>query len=218
MNLVEEKYDDTIYFDPILVISKLAQLSIYPSGKCIYIVKDKIKIIDIPDDTIKHDFLDIITTFEYLWDPILTYIDWYKIKLKDKYKDDYKIITTRAIHGIQKLRELAGSRMIIENILSKIIYLLAECCGEDITGIIINKRSPYIGGIFIDLLSIPELDNSMESKLKYNESKKDIKRIDIQPFIMLLNQYDSKITESEEELYTIRQNIEEWIQKHLESK
>lgn len=211
MNLVEQKNDDNIYIDPLLVISRLAQLSVYPFGTIIHIVDNIPKLVNI--EIKQYTVNDIIFTFDQLWESILEYTDWYKTLLVEKYKPDYITLTIRAIQGIQKMRDLAGSRVAIEAMLSRVIVLLADSCGVEVPGGITSKRSPYVGSLFGNnvMSNLVLVESAYPSSIPGVSRKSHIKRIDFKPLISLLTQYDSKITESEEELTFIREAIDSWI-------
>lgn len=212
MNLVEQKNDDSIYIEPLLVISRLAQLSVYPVGTIIHITDDGLKLVNIGNDEYsKYKVNEIIFTIEQLWEPIIDYTDWYKTCLSEKYKSDYTALTLRAIQGIQKIRDLTGSRVVIEAMLSRTIAVMSECCGIEISRD--SKRSPYVGSLFGRDLCIPPDITLTPAHFEFEKDmkKRPIKRIDFKPLLLLLNQYDSKITESEEELVFIREAIDNWI-------
>lgn len=228
MNLVEQKNDDRIYIEPLLVISRLAQLSVYPVGTIVHIIHDMPKLVNIGRDECvegrdqysKYKLNELIFTIEQLWEPIVDYTEWYKKSLSDKYKPDYTTLTLRAIQGVQKLRDLAGSRVAIEAMLSRIVVLLADCCGVEVPGGLASKRSPYVGSLFGSDAMPPDLALTgpacaSSSSLVPGVARKPIKRIDCKSFISLLNQYDSKITESEEDLSFIREAIDSWILAHF---
>jgi hypothetical protein len=224
MNLVEQKKDDDLYIEPLLVISRLAQLSVYPVGTIIHIIHDMPKLINISrsescDTTEKYSkykLNELIFTIERLWEPIIDYIDWYKTSLAEKYKSEYTTLTIRAIQGVQKLRDLAGSRVAIEAMLSRIVVLLAECCGVEVPDGLTSKRSPYVRSLFgSDTMPDLALTGSACASSASDVARKSIKRVDFKSFISLLNQYDSKITESEEELVFIREAMDSWIMTHF---
>lgn len=224
MNLVEQKKDDDLYIEPLLVISRLAQLSVYPVGTIIHIIHDMPKLVNISrseacDTTEKYSkykLNELVFTIERLWEPIIDYINWYKTSLSEKYKADYTTLTIRAIQGVQKLRDLAGSRVAIEAMLSRIVVLLAECCGVEVPDGLASKRSPYVGSLFgSDTMPDLALTGSACASSTPGVARKSIKRVDFKSFISLLNQYDSKITESEEELVFIRQAMDSWIMTHF---
>jgi len=219
MNLVEQKSDDRIYIEPILVISRLAQLSVNPVGTVIHIVDGSPKITRIVnpegDQYFKYKLNEIINTFEQLWEPIVDYVDWYKTSLAEKYKPEYTLLTIRAIQGIQKLRDLVGSRVAIEALLSRIVVILADSCGIEVPGGIASKRSPYVGSLFgFGSDVVPNLVLT-ETGMVESVVKKHIKRVDIKSFITLLNQYDSTIIESEEQQDFARKSIDDWISSHF---
>jgi hypothetical protein len=225
MNLVEQKNDDVIFIEPLLVISRLAQLSAYSVGHIIHIVDGLPKIVNITKDKegdpngeyLKYKINELILTIEQLWEPIIQYIDWYKSALAEIYRPDYKIITVRAIQGVQKIRDLAGSRLAIEAMLSRILVLLADSCDIDVPGGLASKRSPYVGCSF-GIHAIPELalsDSVASLDGGLPGTRKIIERIDFKSFISLLNQYDSTITESEEEQEFVREAIDSWITCHF---
>ena len=216
MNLVEQKNDAEIYIEPLLVISRLAQLSIYPVGTIIHITDDGLRLVNIGNDEYsKYKLNEIIFTIEQLWDPIIDYTDWYKTCIPEKYKSEYSTLTMRAIQGIQKIREITGSRVVIESMLSRIITVMSECCGVEIFKD--NKRSPYVGSLFgRDSCILSEMIlTPAHFDLEKDMKKRPIKRIDFKPLLLLLNQYDTKITESEEELIYIREAIDNWIRSEF---
>lgn len=159
--LTEEDSVIDMSLEPVLVLARLAQISLYPVGSKLYLREGMIRI---QEYGVMQPFYrwiggDSREDLTYLFDPIRRFTDIYKHKTTEKLRDVMKNTVAAAVSGLEKLRETYGSHRIVDHSLAYYQTFLIQCADLKVvvSGI---KRSPFIGGNDTSTDDIPPLELS----------------------------------------------------------
>lgn len=141
--LQEENPSTRMLFEPVLVISRLAQASLYPVGTKLYVRENAIYIqppslFQSMNRWMSGDSREDLT---YLYEPIQRFIHIYKHKTTKKQREVLKNIVENSIAGLEKIRDTYGAHRIIDHSLAYYQSFLVKCIGLKTT--VVPKRSPY---------------------------------------------------------------------------
>jgi len=141
--LQEENPSTRMLFEPVLVISRLAQASLYPVGTKLYVRENAIYIqppslFQSMNRWMSGDSREDLT---YLYEPIQRFIHIYKHKTTKKQREILKSIVENAIAGLEKIRDTYGAHRIIDHSLAYYQSFLVKCIG--LKTMVVPKRSPY---------------------------------------------------------------------------
>jgi len=157
--LTEEDSVIDMSLEPVLVLARLAQISLYPVGSKLYLREGMIRI---QEYGVMQPFYrwiggDSREDLTYLFDPIRRFTDIYKNKTTKKLRDVMKNIVGAAVSGLEKLRETYGSHRIVDHSLAYYQTFLIQCADLKVvvSGI---KRSPFIGANDTSTDDIPPLE------------------------------------------------------------
>jgi hypothetical protein len=159
--LAEEDTIIDMSLEPVLVLARLAQISLYPVGSKLYLREGMIRIQEygVMQPLFRWIGGDSREDLTYLFDPIRRFTDIYKNKTTKKLRDVMKNIVGAAVSGLEKLRETYGSHRIVDHSLAYYQTFLIQCADLKVvvSGI---KRSPFIGGTDNSTDDIPPLELS----------------------------------------------------------
>ena len=159
--LAEEDTIIDMSLEPVLVLARLAQISLYPVGSKLYLREGMIRIQEygVMQPLFRWIGGDSREDLTYLFDPIRRFTDIYKNKTTKKLRDVMKNIVGAAVSGLEKLRETYGSHRIVDHSLAYYQTFLIQCADLKVvvSGI---KRSPFIGGNDNSTDDIPPLELS----------------------------------------------------------
>jgi hypothetical protein len=130
-------------FEPVLVVSRLAQASLYPVGTKLY-VRDNAIYIQPPSlfQSVNRWWSgDSREDLSYLFEPIQRFTQIYKNKAHKRHREILKTIVESAITGLEKVRDTYGAHRIIDHSLAYYQTFLVKCIGSKMT--VVPKRSPF---------------------------------------------------------------------------
>lgn len=144
-SLTEEDSIVDMALEPVLVLARLAQISLYPVGSKLYLRNGMIRIHsnDLIQPIIRWMAGDSREDLTYLFDPIRKFTDIYKNKTSDELRFVMKKIVQHAVNGLERLRETYGSHRIVDHSLAYYQTFLIQCADLKVTvsGV---KRSPFV--------------------------------------------------------------------------
>jgi len=142
-SLREESNAEESLFEPVLVVSRLAQASLYPVGTKLY-VRDNAIYIQPPSlfQSVNRWWSgDSREDLSYLYEPIQRFTQIYKNKAHKRHREILKGIVENAIVGLEKVRDTYGAHRIIDHSLAYYQTFLVKCIGSKME--VIPKRSPF---------------------------------------------------------------------------
>lgn len=142
-SLREESNAEETLFEPVLVVSRLAQASLYPVGTKLY-VRDNAIYIQPPSlfQSVNRWWSgDSREDLSYLYEPIQRFTQIYKNKAHKRHREILKGIVENAIVGLEKVRDTYGAHRIIDHSLAYYQTFLVKCIGSKME--VIPKRSPF---------------------------------------------------------------------------
>ena len=157
--LAEEDSIIDMSLEPVLVLARLAQISLYPVGSKLYLREGMIRIQEYGVMQPLYRWIggDSREDLTYLFDPIRRFTDIYKNKTTKRLRNVMKNIVGAAVSGLEKLRETYGSHRIVDHSLAYYQTFLIQCA--DLNVVVSNiKRSPFIGGNDTSTSDIPPLE------------------------------------------------------------
>ena len=162
-SLKEEDPSARMMFEPVLVVSRLAQASLYPLGTKLYIRGNSIYI---QPNTIIQPFTrwmagDSREDLTYLYEPIRRFSMIYRTKTTDEQKDVLRDIVDKAIQGLEKLRDTYGTHRIIDHSLAYYQTFLVQCVRPNEK--VFTHRTPVKGAAKPMITEIPEIDIGLSS-------------------------------------------------------
>ena len=157
--LAEEDSVIDMSLEPVLVLARLAQISLYPVGSKFYLREGMIRIQEygIMQPLYRWIGGDSREDLTYLFDPIRRFTYIYKTKTTEKLRNVMKHIVGAAVRGLEKLRETYGNHRIVDHSLAYYQTFLIQCADLKVvvSGV---KRSPYFGGNDMSTDDIPPLE------------------------------------------------------------
>lgn len=168
-SLKEDDPSAKMLFEPVLVLSRLAEVSLYPLGTKIYVRDNSIRIQP-------YSFAQPITRWmagdsredlTYLYEPIRRFSYIYRTKTNDTQRIVLKPIVERAIQGLEKLRNTYGTHRIIDHSLAYYQTFLVQCVRPNERAF--THRSPFMGSTKSMITEIPQIDLAAESDDDSNE-------------------------------------------------
>jgi hypothetical protein len=170
-SLTEDDTTIDMSLEPVLVLARLAQISLFPVGSKIYLREGMIRIQEygIMQPVMRWIAGDSREDLTYLFDPIRRFTEIYKTKTTKVQRQIMKRIVGAAVSGLEKLRETYGSHRIVDHSLAYYQTFLIQCADLKVlvSGV---KRSPFIGSLEPSTDDIPPLELS-ERVLPENASK-----------------------------------------------
>ena len=157
--LAEEDSIIDMSLEPVLVLARLAQISLYPVGSKLYLREGMIRIQEygVMQPVYRWIGGDSREDLTYLFDPIRRFTDIYKNKTSNRLRDVMKNIVGAAVSGLEKLRETYGSHRIVDHSLAYYQTFLIQCA--DLKVVVSGmKRSPFIGASDTSTGDIPPLE------------------------------------------------------------
>lgn len=156
--LTEDDSSTKMLFEPVLVLSRLAQVSMHPIGTKIYVRGNSIRIhpYSITQPFSRWMSGDSREDLTYLYDPIRRFSHIYRMKTNDTQRDILKPIVERAIQGIEKLRNTYGTHRIIDHSLAYYQTFLVQCIRPNERTF--THRSPFTGNSKPVITEIPRID------------------------------------------------------------
>lgn len=144
-SLTEEDSIIDMSLEPVLVLARLAQISLYPVGSKIYLRNGMIRIH--PGGVLQPLYRwlggDSREDLTYLFDPIRRFTEIYQTKTTKVQREIMKQIIKAAVNGLEKLRETYGSHRIVDHSLAYYQTFLIKCA--DLKVVVSGmKRSPFI--------------------------------------------------------------------------
>jgi hypothetical protein len=160
--LTEEDSIIDMSLEPVLVLARLAQISLYPVGSKLYLREGMIRIHTggFMQPVVRWISGDSREDLTYLFDPIRKFTDIYKHKTPKSQRVTMKKIVSAAVSGLEKLRETYGSHKIVDHSLAYYQTFLIQCAELKVlvSGV---KRSPFIKSFdTYDTDDIPPLELS----------------------------------------------------------
>lgn len=157
--LTEEDSVIDMSLEPVLVLARLAQISLYPVGSKLYLREGMIRIQEygVMQPLFRWMGGDSREDLTYLFDPIRRFTDIYKNKTTRTLRDVMKNIVGAAVSGLEKLRETYGSHRIVDHSLAYYQTFLIQCADLKVvvSGV---KRSPFISANDTSTDDIPPLE------------------------------------------------------------
>lgn len=140
--------------EPVLVLARLAQISLYPIGSKLYLRDGMIRIhtsgfMQPMYRWVSGDSREDLT---YLFEPIRKFTDIYRTKTTKVQKEAMRQIIHAAVTGLEKLRETYGSHRIVDHSLAYYQTFLIQCADLKVYAAGV-KRSPF--------LNLPEGDDDI---------------------------------------------------------
>ena len=170
-SLTEDDSTIDMSLEPVLVLARLAQISLFPVGSKIYLREGMIRIQEygLMQPFIRWIGGDSREDLTYLFDPIRRFTEIYKTKTTKVQRQIMKRIVGAAVSGLEKLRETYGSHRIVDHSLAYYQTFLIQCADLKVlvSGV---KRSPFIGSTEANTDDMPPLELS-ERVLPENTSK-----------------------------------------------
>jgi hypothetical protein len=143
--LTEEDSIIDMSLEPVLVLARLSQISLYPVGTKLYLREGMIRI---HTNGIMQPFVrwvggDSREDLTYLFDPIRKFTEIYRSKTTKDQRTIMKRIVSSAVTGLEKLRETYGSHKIVDHSLAYYQTFLIQCADlkVHVSGV---KRSPFM--------------------------------------------------------------------------
>jgi hypothetical protein len=157
-SLKEDDPISQILFEPVLVIARLAQISMYPLGTKIFIRDNAIYIhpYSVIQPISRWMLGDSREDLTYLYEPIQRFAMIFKNKTSDTQKIVLLSIIEKAIQGLEKLRNTYGSYRTLDHSLAYYQSFLIQCLKPKERAV--NYRTPLRKPITADTSEIPRLD------------------------------------------------------------
>ena len=162
-SLKEDDSSSKMLFEPVLVLSRLAEVSLYPLGTKIYVRGNSIRIqpYSITQPLTRWMAGDSREDLTYLYEPIRRFSHIYRTKTNDTQRMILKPIVERAIQGLEKLRNTYGTHRIIDHSLAYYQTFLVQCVRPNERAFM--HRSPFTGSAKSMITEIPQIDLAEES-------------------------------------------------------
>jgi hypothetical protein len=165
-SLKEDDSSSTMLFEPVLVISRLAQLSLYPLGTKLYVRGNTIRIQEysVTQPLSRWMSGDSREDLTYLYDPIRRFSQIYRTKTNETQRVILRNIIDRAIQGIEKLRNTYGTHRIIDHSLAYYQTFLVQCVRPNERTF--THRSPFMTNTNSHkmITEIPQIDLADENE------------------------------------------------------
>lgn len=162
-SLKEDDPSTKMLFEPVLVLSRLAEVSLYPLGTKIYVRDNSIRIqpysiIQPLERWMAGDSREDLT---YLYEPIRRFSHIYRTKTNDTQRIILKSIVEHAIQGLEKLRNTYGTHRIIDHSLAYYQTFLVQCVRPNERAF--THRSPFMDSMKPVITEIPKIDLAIDS-------------------------------------------------------
>lgn len=157
-SLKEDDSSTKMLFEPVLVISRLAEVSLYPLGTKIYVRGNSIRIqpYSFAQPLTRWMAGDSREDLTYLYEPIRRFSQIYRTKTNEPQRVVLKPIVERAIQGLEKLRNTYGTHRIIDHSLAYYQTFLVQCIRPNERAF--THRSPFLGGAKSMITEVPQID------------------------------------------------------------
>ena len=157
-SLKEDDSSAKMLFEPVLVLSRLAEVSLYPLGTKIYVRGNSVRIqpYSITQPFTRWMSGDSREDLTYLYEPIRRFSHIYRVKTNDTQRAILKPVVERAIQGLEKLRNTYGTHRIIDHSLAYYQTFLVQCVRPNERAF--THRSPFMGGTKPVITEIPQID------------------------------------------------------------
>jgi len=168
-SLKEDDSSVKMLFEPVLVLSRLAEVSLYPLGTKIYVRGNSIRIqpYSFTQPISRWMSGDSREDLTYLYEPVRRFSHIYRTKTNDTQRTILKPIVERAIQGLEKLRNTYGTHRIIDHSLAYYQTFLVQCVRPNERAF--THRSPYMGGSKPMITEIPQIDLAADLDEETNE-------------------------------------------------
>jgi len=168
-SLKEDDPSAKMLFEPVLVLSRLAEVSLYPLGTKIYVRGNSVRIqpYSITQPITRWMAGDSREDLTYLYEPIRRFSHIYRNKTNDTQRAILKPIVERAIQGLEKLRNTYGTHRIIDHSLAYYQTFLVQCIRPNERAF--THRSPFMGSAKPMITEIPQIDLAADSDEETNE-------------------------------------------------
>jgi hypothetical protein len=144
-SLTEEDSVIDMSLEPVLVLSRLAQISLYPVGSKLYLREGMMRIHahGIMQPVMRWMSGDSREDLTYLFDPIRKFTEIYRKKTTKAQRSIMKKVVSAAVSGLEKLRETYGTHKIVDHSLAYYQTFLIQCADLKVlvSGV---KRSPFL--------------------------------------------------------------------------
>jgi len=157
-SLKEEDSSPKMLFEPVLVVARLAQLSMYPIGSKLYVRENSIRIQS-------YSFTQPLTRWmsgdsredlTYLYEPVRRFSHLYRTKTSNTQRTILRPIVEKAIRGLEKLRNTYGTHRIIDHSLAYYQTFLVRCVRPNER--VFTHRSPYLESSAPIITEVPAID------------------------------------------------------------
>ena len=125
----EEDTTTKMLFEPVLVLSRLAQLSLYPMGTRLYVRDNTVRIhsTGITQSITRWIAGDSREDLTYLYEPLQRFCRIYMTKTNKAQRNILKSVIERALTGLEVLRKTYGTHRIIDHSLAYYQTFLVRC-------------------------------------------------------------------------------------------